>query len=1153
MSNEFVVKNGLITPSVQVSGTSSGNTTIVAASVASGTVTLPATTDTLVGKATTDTLTNKSISGSTNTLTNIPNSALTNSSVTVGTTSIALGASSTTLSGLTSVSSTAFTGALIGNASTATTLQTARAINGVSFDGSANVTVHTAGTGISISGTSVAIDSTVATLTGIQTLTNKTLTAPTVTGGLSTDTITTSGAGTIGGNLTVTGNLTINGTTTTSNSTNTAYADSLIELHYSNGGTLTSNDGKDVGIRMHYYTTSDKNAALVLANDTQNLEFYADGTETNGVFSGTYGTFKGLQYKSVATTGTAPLIVASTTRVANLNAETAGIATNIAGGTFGDLTYQTGSSSTGFISFSTATFGQALVAGYGAPYWGTPANATTATNVSGGSFGDLLYQTGSSATGFISFSTATPGQALVAGYGTPYWGTPPNATTATNVSGGTASVTTLTASSAVTLSGGTANGVAYLNGSKVLTTGSALTFDGSTLTAPTLVGNTFNNFTFTAPAGTTSTLTSAISSGATLTATGASSPTGYGVISNPRATVVSTGGAGSPALIGSYNSPTIISSDAGSVLFVYGSQNVARRASSTDLGSVSGSALYGTISTAGHTAGLPATAFTSTITGVNAAAAVPVGTAGTVTSITTSLNLAGAAGQTTTVTTAYGHQHLATIGNATGTAFTVGSYYGMYLGAPTVGANATITNRYGIYQADTTATNYIGGTLNVTGALTQNSNQVLHAGNYNSYSPTLTGTGASGTWGISISGNAATATTATNISGGTSSVTSETVSGNLTLTGGTANGVAYLDGSKVVTTGSALVFDGANLGIGTSSPAARLDLLGTASGASNNFRLTSYQFQNAFMLLNMPNNGTYTSFEFQEAGTTQGSLRRYGSAYGSGLSSAIQLANGSNTLTFDSSGNLGLGVTPSAWGNGGNIQLSGANVFANIGITYGANAYYNGGWKYITTGYGASYQNQVSGQHQFFTSTGTGTAGNAITFTQAMTLDASGNLLVGTTSQENSSKIAMTFTSANNGLALNETSNSSGTLFLFFRQSSATIGSVARVGTTSAVVFNTTSDYRLKTIVGTVTGQGERIDALKPVDYLWKEGGQQARGFLAHEFQTVYANSVTGDKDAVDADGNPVYQAMQAGSAEVIADLVAEVQSLRKRLAAAGI
>jgi len=72
---------------------------------------------------------------------------------------------------------TNFRGALVGNASTATTLATARAINGVSFDGSANITVTTAGTGISVSGTEVSIDSTVVTLTGSQTLTNKTIVA----------------------------------------------------------------------------------------------------------------------------------------------------------------------------------------------------------------------------------------------------------------------------------------------------------------------------------------------------------------------------------------------------------------------------------------------------------------------------------------------------------------------------------------------------------------------------------------------------------------------------------------------------------------------------------------------------------------------------------------------------------------------------------------------------------------------------------------------------------------------------------------------------------------------------------------------------------------------------------------------------------------
>ena len=159
---------------------------------------------------------------------------------------------------------------------------------------------------------------------------------------------------------------------------------------------------------------------------------------------------------------------------------------------------------------------------------------------------------------------------------------------------------------------------------------------------------------------------------------------------------------------------------------------------------------------------------------------------------------------------------------------------------------------------------------------------------------------------------------------GNVTLTNTTISG---LSGGSANGVVYINSSNVaVASPSVLTFDGANLGIGTSSPAARLDLLGTASGASNNFRLTSFSFQNAFMLLNMPNNGNYTSFEFQEAGTTQGSLRRYGSAYGSGLSSAIQLANGSNTLTFDTSGNLLVGITSGSGGKLVSVPNSGFNI-----------------------------------------------------------------------------------------------------------------------------------------------------------------------------------------------------------------------------------
>ena len=81
--------------------------------------------------------TNGVVSGSSQ----VVGSSITTNTITIGSTSTALGGTSTTLAGLTSVSSTGFTGALTGNASTATTLQTARTINGTSFDGSANITI----------------------------------------------------------------------------------------------------------------------------------------------------------------------------------------------------------------------------------------------------------------------------------------------------------------------------------------------------------------------------------------------------------------------------------------------------------------------------------------------------------------------------------------------------------------------------------------------------------------------------------------------------------------------------------------------------------------------------------------------------------------------------------------------------------------------------------------------------------------------------------------------------------------------------------------------------------------------------------------------------------------------------------------------------
>lgn len=333
-------------------------------------------------------------------------------------------------------------------------------------------------------------------------------------------------------------------------------------------------------------------------------------------------------------------------------------------------------------------------------------------------------------------------------------------------------------------------------------------------------------------------------------------------------------------------------------------------------------------------------------------------------------------------------------------------------------------------------------------------------------------------------------------------------------------------------------------------------------------------------------------------------------------------------MTLDASGNLGLGATPSAWvstskaleiGSLVSIESSGGG-FAN----YGSNFYRSAsGFQYKANGY-ASSATQYNGQHQWYIAP-SGTAGAAITFTQAMTLDAAGQLGVSVTPSTWASSwkgiefqtggSVGSFASGTMAIGGNNINNGSGNIYkttagassytqfngshawysaesgtagstiswsvgmqmntsgvsvdkLFavthisgtgsgipyinFSYAGTTIGSITQSGTT-AVLYNTTSDYRLKNNARALVGSGEFIDALKPTTWEWSEDGRTDSGFLAHEFQTVSPYSVNGEKDAEDEEGNAIYQSMQASSAQVIANLVAEIQDLRKRLAAAGL
>ena len=270
--------------------------------------------------------------------------------------------------------------------------------------------------------------------------------------------------------------------------------------------------------------------------------------------------------------------------------------------------------------------------------------------------------------------------------------------------------------------------------------------------------------------------------------------------------------------------------------------------------------------------------------------------------------------------------------------------------------------------------------------------------------------------GFSTSGNIAAATAS--------------ISGNITVTGGTANGVAYLNGSKVLTSGSALTFDGSNLtatgnlrsndgttntritsfggvgflgtttnhpvsfqvndseqmrltstglGIGTSSPGAKLDVIG-------NQKITGYIELRAA-------NKVY----FDDSGNTAA-----GAIWNNATGAALSFAGngGTEQMRLDSSGNLGLGVTPSAYTGLVAAQVGAGSVVSSKNTNnalFSSNWYSDGTDRYLLSGYLATQYQQYAGQHRWYTAP-SGTAGSAITFTQAMTLDASGNLGVGNTS-----------------------------------------------------------------------------------------------------------------------------------------------------------
>jgi hypothetical protein len=364
---------------------------------------------------------------------------------------------------------------------------------------------------------------------------------------------------------------------------------------------------------------------------------------------------------------------------------------------------------------------------------------------------------------------------------------------------------------------------------------------------------------------------------------------------------------------------------------------------------------------------------------------------------------------------------------------------------------------------------------------------------------------------------------------------------NTSLVGTDSNGLALsaLGANNVVcyTAGSERmrIDTSGNVGIGTSSPAVKLQVSSStaADGAIARLELTN---------TSVFGGDKYGQLQFfgNDSSSTASGIRAYvnGDATGSNGEAAIVFGTADTNaavaerMRIDSAGNVGIGNTipfNSASYSSLTIGGLGSSKRGLIELKHSDNN--ARGYLYVTADQFLTLE--TSGAYPLLFSTNGA---------DRMRIDSTGNVIIAGTSQRSAGRLSIDINpAANNGISFYPTTNTGIDACRFLNNAGSIVGVIS--SSASSTNYGTSSDYRLKEDIAPMTGALARVVQLKPVTYKWKIDGSDGQGFIAHELQAVVPDCVIGEKDAVDAEGNPKYQGIDTSF--LVATLTAAIQELK--------